>query len=65
MTETRIRDRNNKLVGILDTKSNGDVVAFTPSRKKLGMYCAQSDKTLDPSNRLISRGNTVVALLYR
>ncbi len=62
-----IRDFDTRMIiGILETKDNGDVYAidfFT--RKILGIYRVSTDDTIDFDRRQIqTKGNSVVSFIY-
>lgn len=64
--EEYIKDFKTQLyLGILRHKSNGDIEAvdFT-SRQILGYYRAATDTTTDFFGRILTKGNTVVSLIY-
>lgn len=65
--EEYIRDfQTRQIIGIIKTEPNGDQVAidFT-TRKILGFYRASRDVTTDFIGRVLTKGNTVVSLLYK
>lgn len=64
--EEYIRDYNTrKILGIVKTDPNGDQTAidFT-TRTVLGFYRASRDVTTDFLGRVLTKGNTVVSLIY-
>lgn len=65
--EEFIRDFNTRqIIGIIRTKSNGDQVAIDfATRKILGFYRASRDATTDFLGRVLTRGNSVVSLIYK
>jgi hypothetical protein len=64
--EEYIRDfTSKKILGIIKTEPNGDQIAIDfPSRKILGFYRASRDVTTDFIGRMLTKGNTVVSLIY-
>lgn len=65
MTEEYIREFSGKILGIVQTDSNGDQTAIDfSSRKILGYYRAKQDYTTDFYGRIIAKGNCVVSLIY-
>lgn len=67
MQEEFIRDYDTRrILGILRTLPNGDQVAidFT-TRKTLGYYRKQQDHTTDFLGRILTKGNSVVSLIYK
>ena len=67
MNEEYIRDYNTKqILGIIRTENNGDQTAIDfATRKILGFYRASRDVTTDFIGRILTKGNTVVALIYK
>lgn len=65
--EEYIRDYNTKqIIGIIRTENNGDQAAIDfATRKILGFYRASRDVTTDFIGRILTKGNTVVALIYK
>lgn len=64
--EEFIRNFAHQIIGIIETKENGDQVAKNfPGRQILGYYRKQEDHTTDFYGRILSHGNTVVSLLYQ
>ncbi len=65
MTEEYIRDWQGRPIGILRNLDNGDIEAvdFT-SRKIIGYYRKDLDRTTDFMGRFIAKGNAAVALIY-
>ena len=58
-----IRDTQNRLIGTIVRQSNGVLEARDPSNQVVGTYNPQTDQTRVPSNRVVSRGNILSALL--
>lgn len=66
MQQQFIKDFSQRILGIIQTMPNGDQVARAfPSREIKGFYKARSDHTTDFYGRVISRGNTLAALIYK
>ena len=65
--EEYIRDFNTRqIIGIIKTESNGDKVAIDfATRKILGFYRASRNVTTDFIGRVLTKGDTVVSLLYK
>ena len=64
--EEFIRAFNSEIIGIIEYKNNGDQIAKSfPSRQILGYYRKAQDWTTDFYGRVISRGNTVISLIYK
>ena len=63
--EEDIKKYSGEIIGIIETKDNGDQIARAfPGRQVLGFYRKSQDQTTDFYGRVISRGNTVVSLIY-
>lgn len=61
-----IKNFDGSILGILETKANGDqVIRDFPGQRILGYYRKKEDHTTDFYGRILSRGNTVVSLLYK
>lgn len=57
---------SKRIVGILETETNGDqTLREYPSRRILGYYRAKQNVTTDLYGRKISDGNTLSSLAYR
>ena len=66
MTTEYIKDFSQKILGILETDTNGNQnVRNFPGRQILGYYKKDMDITTDFYGRIISRGNTVISLIYK
>lgn len=63
MKET-IRDFNGWILGYVETSTNGNKTARAFSGWILGYYYKDRDVTTDFQGRIISRGDSVVSLIY-
>lgn len=64
--EEFIKEFSGKPIGIIKTLENGDKIALEcPSRKVLGYYLKSQDVTTDILYRPLSKGDTLVSLIYR
>lgn len=65
--EEYIRDYNtHQIIGIIKTEPNGDKAAIDfATRKILGFYRASRNVTTDFIGRVLTKGDTVVSLLYK
>lgn len=64
--EEYIREFNGQILGIIRIEDNGDKAAVDfPSRLVLGYYRAKYNHTTDFYGRVISKGDTVVSLIYQ
>lgn len=62
-----IRDFNTRqIIGILETKSNGDIYAIDfNTRQILAIYRAQYNDTIDFNTRMVvAKGNVAVSFIY-
>lgn len=64
MNRDWIKDRNGKVLGYIDTDSNGNKVAKTRDGKVVGYYKEKFGTTTDASGKVISRSDTVVSLIF-
>lgn len=65
MTEEYIKTFTGEILGIIETKDNGDQIArLFPGRQILGYYIKKQNHTTDFYGRVIANGNTVVSLIY-
>jgi hypothetical protein len=60
-----IRDRQGHKLGEVVRLSNGKQEARDPFGRKLGTYDPKSDQTRDPLGRLLTKGNTLSALIVK
>jgi len=66
MKEEYIKNFDNTIVGSIETRDNGDQIARNfPGRQIVGYYRKAQDHTTDFYGRIVSRGNTVISLLYK
>ncbi|MBQ9416523.1 MAG: hypothetical protein IJU20_06755 [Clostridia bacterium] len=64
-TEEYIKDFNGVIIGIVETKDNGDqLVREFSTRRILGYYIKDRNHTTDFMGRILTQGNTVIALLF-
>ena len=65
MTQEYIREFSGKILGIIETDSNGDQKAIDfDTRKILGYYRKKLDHTTDFYGRVIAKGNCVASFIY-
>lgn len=62
--KTPIKDFYGTVLGYLDTKPNGDVVAYDFYNRVLGTYSKQQGLTKDFYGTVIARGDITSALVY-
>ncbi len=62
---TVIRDRQGRKLGEIVGLSNGKLEARDPLGHRLGTYDPKSDQTRDPLDRLLTKGNTLSALIVK
>lgn len=66
MKSEYIKSFDKRIIGIIEYKDNGDKVARAfPSRKVLGFYEKELDHTTDFYHRVLTRGDTAVALIMQ
>lgn len=54
-----------RILGYVRTQANGDKIAFNFQKRILGYYRAKYDHTTDWQGRILSKGDTVVGLIYQ
>ncbi|HDR9838209.1 TPA: hypothetical protein QDC51_005060 [Burkholderia multivorans] len=62
MTSIYIRDRSSRIVGRIQTGSQGKQFAYVGGRL-VGIYNPQLDKTFDSGLRVFGNGNQLMALV--
>ena len=63
MPDQPLRDRQNRLLGTLKTRSDGKIELYSPSNRLLGTYFPKTNETRDTANRLVGKGNLLTTLL--
>lgn len=63
MTEI-IKDFYNRVIGRIETKANGDKIGKDFYNRIVGYYEKSSNLTKDFYRRVVSKGDTLVALIY-
>lgn len=58
-----IKDRNHRIIGYIETRSDGTQVAKDATHRILGYYEARNDRTEDASRRIIGYGNLLASLI--
>lgn len=64
MAGTALFDGEGRRVGFTETRSNGNIVAYSPNGTPLGYYCASSKFTFEWLGRRVGSGNQI-GLLFR
>ncbi|MBE7157468.1 MAG: hypothetical protein INR62_03370 [Rhodospirillales bacterium] len=64
-TKQTLRDRQNKVIGYIVTRSDGKQQAETFSGHVLGYYDPKRDRTEDRQGRTVGYGNLLATLLTR
>ncbi|HBK05615.1 MAG TPA: hypothetical protein DDZ81_07090 [Acetobacteraceae bacterium] len=64
MNRQAIRDSSNKLLGYIETLSDGRQKATDVSNKILGYFDPTRNATTDPGNRVLARANILSGLIY-
>lgn len=60
-----IRDRNGKILGYVETHSNGDKIAKDFYNRIVARYHATSKLTKDFYGRILSKGDITAGILYK
>lgn len=64
MNRQAIRNPSNKLLGYIETYSDGRQKATDANNKTLGYFDPQRNATTDPNNRVLARANILSGLIY-
>lgn len=64
MSRQAVRNANNKLLGYIETLSDGRQKATDANNKTLGYFDQKRNATTDPSNRVLARANILSGLIY-
>jgi len=59
-----LRDKQNRMIGIIETDSNDIQTLRDKTNKKLATYDPKTNKTRDIYGHLIGTGNLMMTLLY-
>jgi hypothetical protein len=65
ITKEKIKDRNGKIVGWIETDHLGNKVAKDFYGKILGRYLKMPNLTKDFYGRIVAQGDATAGLLYR
>jgi hypothetical protein len=66
MKDEYIKAFDKTILGVIRTKDNGDQTLLDfPSRKIIGFYLTKDNTTREFSYKIVSQGNTLIALLYK
>jgi hypothetical protein len=63
MSRRAIKDRSHRILGYVETMSDGRQKALDVTFRTLGYYDPRRDVTQDASYRVISHGNVLAALI--
>jgi hypothetical protein len=63
VADQELRDRHNKLLGKIKTKSDGKLELRDSHNALKGTYDPKRDETRDSHNRLVGKGNLLTTLL--
>ena len=63
MADQELRDRNNKLIGKIRTRSDGKLELVDPFNFLKGIYDPKSNETRDRDLRFVGKGNLLTTLL--
>jgi hypothetical protein len=64
MSRQAIRNPTNKLLGYIETLSDGRQKATDANNKTLGYFDPKRNATTDVSNRVLARANILSGLIY-
>lgn len=64
MSRQAIRNPNNKLLGYIETLSDGRQKATDADNKTLGYFDPKRNVTMDTNNRVLARANILSGLIY-
>jgi hypothetical protein len=64
VTRQTIRDRNQVLIGTVETVPDGRQKATDRVDRMVGWYDPRRDGTTDSTQRVVARGNVLAGLLY-
>jgi hypothetical protein len=64
MSRQAIRNPNNKLLGYIETLSDGRQKATDANNKTLGYFDPKRNATTDTNNRVLARANILSGLIY-
>jgi hypothetical protein len=64
MASTALFDGSGRRVGFTETRSNGNIVAYSPAGVPLGYYCATAKYTFEWLGRRVGSGNQI-GMLFR
>jgi hypothetical protein len=59
----QLRDRYGKLIGTIETKSDGRLEVHDYTGRRLGSYDPKKDRTYDRYDSLVGEGNLLTTLL--
>ncbi len=63
MADQILRDRSNRIIGKIQSQSNGKMVIRDASNRIKGTFDPSQNKTRDASNRIVGTGNLLTTLL--
>lgn len=63
MTRQDLRDRNNNLIGYINTRSDGTQEGRDKNNNLKGSFNPKSNETRDVHNRLVGKGNMLSSLI--
>jgi hypothetical protein len=63
MADQELRDRHNKLLGKIKTRSDGKLELRDSHNAMKGIYDPKRDQTRDSHNNLVGKGNLLATLL--
>lgn len=60
-----LKDFQNRIIGYIDTKPNGDQIGYDFYNRIVGYYEKQTNLTKDFYRRIVGKGNQLSALIYK
>lgn len=64
MSRETVRDRNDRIIGYIETLSDGRLKATNRDNRTLGWFDPKRNVTTDPNNRTIAKANVLSGLIY-
>lgn len=64
MAEEILKDFQNRIVGYIETKPNGDKIGKDFQRRIVGYYEKSSNTTKDFQRRIVARGDALASLVF-
>ena len=65
MGREAVKDWTGKILGWVDTDNKGNQIVYNFGLRVLAKYDAYNDWTTDFAGKVLSRGNTAIAYIYK